>query len=226
MNASRFRILAVAVAALGCAIATSAPVSAVPYSWVDWTTADSTSASGTVNGTSVSFSGNINPAAQTNGGTNFWAVSPSTYTAAGVDNGPPDSDIIRLTGGAGTGTQTLTFSAPLVDPVMAIMSMGQLGVQVLYNFDSPFDVLNVGPGFFDPGGNGSLTELAGNVLGGFEGHGIIQFQGTFSSISWTVPTPEFWHGFQIGIASVPEPAAMLLLALGLTGVMAGRRQRR
>lgn len=197
---------------------------AVPVTWVDWTTANSTSASGTAGGIAVSFTGNINPAAQTNGGTNFWAVNSSTYTAPPVaDNAPPDSDIIRLIGGTGTGVQTLSFSQAVVNPVMAIMSMGQPGVAVRYLFDAPFDVLKVGPGFF---GNGSLTELAGNVLEGREGHGLIQFQGTFSSISWTVPTPENWHGFQVGIlASVPEPGSVALMGLGLAGLLLGRGRR-
>jgi hypothetical protein len=33
----------------------------------------------------------------------------------------------------------------------------------------------------------------------YEGHGTIQFIGTFSTFSWTVPSPETWHGSTFGI---------------------------
>jgi hypothetical protein len=204
--------------------------SAVPYSWVDWTTADGVSATGSILGVDVAFSGPINPAAQVDGaGTNFWAVSPSTYTSAEVDNGPPDSDIIRITGGAGSGTFSVTFAQAVVDPVLALLSVGQPGLGVQYVFgDEDVEILNAGPGFF---GNGALAELAGNIIQGNEGHGIIRLNGVFTTLDWTVPTSEFWHGFQIGVAglaavAVPEPATLALIGLGLAAVGMARRRGR
>lgn len=224
MKRSRCIIAALAAA---CSFAVSGLATAVPVIWADWTSADATSAAGTIGGIGVSFSGNINPPAQTAGGVNFWAVNPGIYTAPGLDNGPPDSDIIRLTGGTGTGLQTIMFSAPVENPVMAIMSLGQPSVQVQYDFvDAPFDIRNSGPGFF---GGGVLNELAGDILQGFEGHGLIQFIGAFTSISFNMPFPEFWHGFQIGVpgaAPVPEPGTLALLGLGLAGLGLVRRRRR
>ena len=199
---------------------------AVPITWTNWTSASTIAATGTLAGLTVSFFGNINPAAQTAGGINFWAFNPSTYTSATVDNGPPDSDIIRLTGGPGTGIQTLTFSAPVVNPVMAILSLGNASAPTTYFFSTPFDVLNSGVGFFG-GSATALVELPGNVLQGTEGHGIIQFAGTLSAISWIIPFGEFWHGFQIGIAetAVPEPGMWSLLGLGFALLFFARRRR-
>lgn len=226
MNSTRRNVSKLIGLALGCSVMMATPSYAVPYSWVDWTSADATTAAGTVNGVGVSFSGNLAPAAQISGGENYWASNPSTYTSAGVDNGPtPNSDIIRLTGGAGTGVQTLTFSSPVTDPVMAILSLGRLATTVDYVFDADFTILNQGPGYWDPAGLGTLTELAGNTLRGLEGHGLIQFNGTFTSIKWTMPLGEDWHGFTVGKAtSVPEPASLMLLGAGLAGLGIWRRK--
>jgi hypothetical protein len=213
---------------------TAAPVvaAAAPIIWTDWTSANTTTAAGTLGGINVGFAGNISPAAQTAGGTNYWAVNPAIYTSVPqVDNPPPDSDIIRLTGGTATGVQTITFSQPVTNPVMAILSLGQPGFPVTYVFgDENFSVLNSGAGFFGGNPAGSLFEDAGNILRGIEGHGIIQFQGTFTSITWTIPTAENWHGFQIGApvaAQVPEPATMLLMGGAFAaGAFRARRARR
>jgi hypothetical protein len=78
---------------------------------------------------------------------------------------------------------------------MAIVSLGAPGLAAIYNFNVDFNLLSHGPGFW---GNGTLKKAEGNILEGREGHGAIEFRGTFTKISWTVPVAENWHGFQIG----------------------------
>ncbi len=201
----------------------------VTYYWTDWTDA-TTGLAGSADGSiatgsetiGISYTGEVN-FAQTNSGTNYWtglknggSTPATTYTAAGlVDNGPVSSDIISLKGGNQI-VNTITFSQAVVDPVLAIMSMGQNSVPVKYYFDTPFDVLSFGQGYW---GNGTLAEDAGNVLLGYEGHGIIQLKGTYTAISWTCPTFENWHGFTVGVAgaampAVPAPGALILSGLG------------
>ena len=221
------RAVLVALSCLAMISVASGVASAGPITWVDWTAAvaPAGSAAGTLPGVVVTYSGEVSGNTQTAGGTNYWAID-APYLSATVDNAPPCCDIITLIGGANAGTSTLTFSTPLLNPIMAIVSLGQPGFLVSYDFDQPFNVLSFGPGHW--GGPGTLTGSAGDVLTGNEGHGAIQFVGSISSISWTTSPAENWHGFQIGIAeqrSVPDGgSAFALLGLGLVGLSTIRRK--
>ncbi len=165
--------------------------------WVDWTSNTPTQANGSAAGVTVTFTGVLSPGPNLGRGGNVWTIPATTYQKPGVVDNPPDiQDLIALTGGAAAGTQTLTFSSPVVDPVMTVFSLGRPNFQATWNFDTPFDILTAGPGYY---GAGELTELDGNVLAGKEGYGLIQFHGVVSAISWTIPVAEYWGGFQVGL---------------------------
>jgi hypothetical protein len=124
--------------------------------------------------------------------------------------------MIAITG-ANLTVDTFTFSAPVTNPVMAIVSLGQSGIPVNYNFiNAPFTVLSDGPGWW--GGPGIIANIGGDILQGTEGDGTIQFIGTYTSISWTAsPNGEYWNGFTVG-SPVPLPGAVWLLGSGLAGL--------
>jgi hypothetical protein len=170
--------------------------------WTDWTQADQPGAGqetaiGTLGGVTVTFTGQLNPGAQTGQEYNFWNWSSWTYTSPLVDTPPQTSDILRLTGGANTGEQVITFSQPVRDPILAILSLGAGSTPARFEFSAPFVIENNGPGYY---GNGPLTLLPNNVLEGREGHGLVRFPGEFTELRFTAPVAESWSGFTLGTA--------------------------
>ena len=126
--------------------------------------------------------------------------------------------MLQLVGGQNQ-TYKVTLSEAIKDPIMAIVSLGANGTNTTYDFDSPFTILSQGNDYWG-GSSTALDQLPGDILRGNEGSGTIQFIGTFSTFSWTVPTPEYWHGFTFGIrtterieptpppSGVPEPTTL------------------
>lgn len=233
MRASK---LGLGVVALACLAGASA-ARASTISWTQWDTtaghfttgASGGSAHGVTSGPGigVSYSGDVE-----NVFANYpsWG-QPGTFSGGAVDNAPTAAGgIVQLVGGNGTGVNTITFSQPVVDPVMAIWSLGNSSQPASFVFGQgePFTIESGGPS--TEYGGGALTLLPGGVHG-VEGNGTIMFHGTFSSISWTNPDYEYWYGFTVGVkaAAVPLPAGVLggggLLA-GLAGLKWVSRKRR
>ena len=224
-------------------------LSAAPYYYTDWTAWSPSS--GTASGFITPSSGpNVTvqfDALQADGshgtylgvtGSSLWTPD-ATYISAEVDNAP-NYEGLKLVGTANM-TYKTTLSEAIKDPIMGIATLGSSSDSAVYVFDSPFGILSQGVSCC--WGNGSLTNLGyldtygGYVLKGFEGSGIIQFLGTYSTFSWTVPDPEYWHGFTFGIRTterlepssgspVPEPATFILLGGGLAGLAFYRRKRK
>jgi MYXO-CTERM domain-containing protein len=200
------------------------------YHYVDWQSADV--ASGTAAGVitladdsqvTVTFTalnadgspGNLY-GAQAESGIDYWTPT-APYLSQEVENAPPPVDLVQLSGGQNQ-TYVVELSEPIKDPTMAIVSLGQASLPTDYDFDAPFEIVSQGAGYWG-GTDTALEAVEGDILRGSEGHGTIRFLGTFGTFSWTVPTPESWHGFTFGIRTTErlEPTPVVD-AGGLTHV--------
>ena len=207
------------------------PVHADTIAWTNWTlgtAGNPGSASGTIaGGVTVTYSG------QTSGLTTTPSWTPtSTFSGGTVGNAPPSTASIALEGtaaGAVPIMETITFSSPVVDPVFAIWSLGQTGITASFDFLSkspePFTLISGGPSHEFAG---SSITVNGQTVTGNEGNGVIQFDGTFDTISFTTPNFENFYAFTVGedatlTPSVPEPATLSLFGLGLAAIPIGRK---
>jgi hypothetical protein len=119
----------------------------------------------------------------------------------------------------------LTFSSPIVDPVIAIWSLGDVILGASYTFNATPTFEAGGPDMY----GGGPIKVSGDTVSGNEGSGVVQFTGTFSSISWT-DTYENYYGFTVGANGgtdmLPEPTTLTLLGVGLAGLGVVRRRRK
>jgi PEP-CTERM motif len=196
--------------------------------WTDWTSATSGapgSASGILDGVAVSYNGEVIGNTVIDGTTPDWSNPASSFIGGTVTTSPGTvGDIIALSG-TFTGTNTITFGSAIVNPVFAIWSLGQPSSGATFTFDATPTVEAGGPDVY---GGGAITAL-GNVVSGQEGSGVVQFTGSFTSISWT-DTSEFYYGFTVGeaaaIGETPEPASLALFGAGFAGLALTQRRRK
>jgi hypothetical protein len=209
------------------------PVFSATINWTTWTARPTTT---TVDGTllvsgtpvSISYAGEIAFTQLNGAGGNFF-LPLTTFTAPAATNDPP-SDMIAIDGTSTT--HTVTFSTPVVDPIMEIVSLGQSGVGTQYAFSlgagQSMSILNQGPSAAFGGCNTCLS-LSGTTITGHEGDGIIQFAGTYSSLPWTGANPEFWNGLTFGVTGlpstvIPEPGTWSLMLIAVIGgILIARR---
>ena len=232
------------IIAAGLLMIAAGGAQAATIDWSSWgtpATGNATSSPGSVTGVisaglTVSYSGEVE-------GLYAPSWSPTTTFAGGtVANGPTAavSYGIDLFGGTYGLTDTITFSQAVVDPVMAIWSLGGFGdsfggnlppAEFLFNAAEPFVAEAGGP---SAEYGGSALYIGGRcptyAVCGIESNGTIQFQGTFSSLTWTTPNYEDFYAFTVGGpesgGGVPEPMtwALMIGGFGLAGAALRRRR--
>jgi hypothetical protein len=122
------------------------------------------------------------------------------------------------------GSKTITFSQVIQDPILALVSWNGNTV----DFGVPIEILSYGTGYWGSG-TPILNASGTGFYGSGEVHGVIRLPGNYSSIAFT-DTSEYWHGFTVGVTSlpdsVPEPASMLLMGTGLAGLIGACRKKK
>ena len=165
---------------------------AVSVTWTDWTRIGARDASGMMGGVTVSVSSiaDMNGPSQTGCGTNWWTepnAADRPYTGGTVSNAPTPCEQVALNT---ANTVTVTFSSPIDTLYMALLSVGQPGYLVTYDFqdDEPFVIDSEGQGFW---GNDVTDGVIGpgNTLAMYEFHGVLRFTSPVSSLTFsTAPT--------------------------------------
>jgi hypothetical protein len=218
---SSFPAKALLVSAI--AISASLPVHADTISWTDWTSSNPGNPVGSANGSiaggpTVAYTGQINDLFT---GAPTWGPA-SMYTGGIVGNAPTTTDgMVAMVGGSSV-TESIVFSSAVVNPVIAIFSLGAPGVPASFDFTAaePFTVVAGGP---STEFGGSSVVQVGTSVSGQEGNGVIVFSDTYTEIDFTTPTYENYFGFTVGDdtnpsdppAPTPEPETLTLFGFGL-----------
>jgi len=202
------------------------PSSAATITWATWTSGTASATAGSATGSLTGLGIGLTYTGEMRSLIDIPFLPVTSFTGGTVGNAPPTgtNDSIQLFGG-GTVVDTITFSAPVTNPILAIWSLGQPGFNAEFVFTSsePFTIEGGGPN----SSFGGASIFAGgtcpaNAICGAEGNGVVQFNGTFSQITWTNPVFENYYTFTVGAtglgSAVPEPAAFFLLGGGLLGI--------
>jgi hypothetical protein len=223
MQKTRWMLSGLAAAACGLAVSSA---SAATVAWADWTNINSTTATGTIGGVGVTVTGGIalGGRSQTGCGTNYWTqpnAGNAAYTDGIVGNGPTACEQVGLIGPT---TVTVAFATAIDDLVMAIVSVGQVGVPVTYSFSQAFTLDSEGVGYWGGGQAGAYVANSSTSFTGREFHGVLRFDNPVTSLTFVVNPGEDWHAFTFGNV-VPEPGsiALVLTALLAAGSLSRRR---
>jgi len=227
----RFRLNLLSILASSCLLAVAIPAHADPIAWTVWSPSSLVagnpgSATGTLNGIAVTYTGEIlglqfnNPS---------WNPT-SSFAGGTVGNAPPTANgAVQMEGGSSY-VETITFASAITDPEIAIWSLGGGNTAAEFDFpaNEPFTIEAGGPNA-EYGGSSIYTNRNPGVSG-VEGNGVVQINGTYTSITFTTPVTENYYDFTVGndtapVTSVtPEPTSLVLLGTGLAAIAGVRRK--
>jgi hypothetical protein len=185
--------------------------------WIDWTS--TTNGTMDIGGTTVGVTLTGSPYNYENGDYYYNNAATGYTSPTGTYAGLAPSDLIRVNHGS---SFTLSFDQTVSDLHMALISVGQGGLPVTYDFNNDFTVESFGSNYWGYTG----YSVSGDNFTGKEFNGILHFEGHFDSISFSTDPAEFWHAFNFSsdsLARVIEPSSVLLMGLGLLGLALTRR---
>lgn len=152
-------------------------------------------------------------------GDTYWSGRPlsgngQAYISSNVPELPSNGDRIGVVGSS-VAAQSLSFysDAGRTSPVnvsnivMVIYSLGGARTNGKWDFDREFTILSDNRSPLSTYGPLAKSEPTTGTfrLSANEGTGTIQLHGTFSSVSWTVASPEFYATWNIGVTSENPP---------------------
>lgn len=222
----------------GCLTISALPAHADTIAWTTWSSSTggtntnpagaAGSATGTLGGVTVTYSGQLQGLQS-----NYPSWNSAAFTSPTIANAPPPGNgAIQMEGGSSY-NETITFSSAITDPVFAIWSLGQSGEQAEYIFQVPLGSVTLEAGGASSEYGGQAIGVTGSTVTGNEGNGVIQINGTFTTITFTTPEYENYYDFTVGnnvtaatlgASPTPEPGSLSLLGLGLAAVAGIRRK--
>jgi uncharacterized protein YkwD len=183
-HSHRTRALIVVLCALAALLASalSAARAQAATTATDWTAVSANTATGTLQGTSVSLSG-----------TQVWNTPTSRvdgswpyFAGAAFSPALPKSDVIQITGAAGASYNIRFGGAGVKDPILHLGSLGSRIEFLDLPAGTPVTKLS-SEGGFDVTGN-AVTGTPGNAIlasGNSDASGSVKLTGTFTSIKFT-----------------------------------------